>query len=209
MSDTQSRLGVAILVSGGGSNMEALIQAVKAGSVPHAEIALVISNRADAGALSRAKAHGIATQVIVSKGTPDDVFQEAVLKALEEYRIEAVCLAGYLKKVSHAIVQKFHGRILNIHPALLPKYGGAGMYGHFVHEAVIQAGDTESGCSVHLVDDEFDHGRVLAQKPVPVLPGDSPESLAERILKEEHKLYPAVLAQFCEQLVASRRESDD
>lgn len=189
--------------------MEALIQAVKKGKIPHAEVALVISNRPEAGALAKAQALGVPAQVVVSKDVSDDTFQVAVLQALEEHHIDIVCLAGYLKKVGRPIVQRYSGRILNIHPALLPKYGGAGMYGHFVHEAVLKAGEAESGCSVHLVDDEFDHGRVLAQVRVPVHKEDTPQSLAERILKEEHTLYPVVLGQFCEQLMASWGESDD
>jgi formyltetrahydrofolate-dependent phosphoribosylglycinamide formyltransferase len=200
---------IGILVSGGGSNMEALIEAGKRGTLPHAEIALVISNRPEAGALLKAQAHGIPTLVIASKNVPDEVFQTAVLNALEGHKIDIVCLAGYLKKVGPVIVKHYHGRILNIHPALLPKYGGTGMYGHFVHEAVIKACEVESGCTVHLVDDEFDHGDVLAQARVPVQPGDTPERLAERILMEEHKLYPKTVGLFCEQLIASRSAIDD
>jgi formyltetrahydrofolate-dependent phosphoribosylglycinamide formyltransferase len=196
-----SKLRVAVLVSGGGSNMEALIRAERAGRLPKAEIALVISNRPDAGAIERAKAHGVPTAVVASKSFAQDAdFQDAILKKLTEARIDIVCLAGYLKKVGARIVERFRGRIMNIHPALLPKYGGAGMYGHHVHEAVIAAGDLESGCSVHIVDDEFDHGPVLAQSRVPVLKGDTPQRLAERILEQEHQLYPQVLAQFCDQL---------
>ena len=152
------RFRVAIFVSGGGSNMEALIRAAEKGGLPRAEIALVICNRPDAGAVPRAQSHGIETAVIASKGAADQDFQASILSALIERRIDVICLAGYLKKVGSDIVQRYRGRILNIHPALLPRYGGAGMYGRFVHEAVLKAGDKESGCSVHLVDDEFDHG---------------------------------------------------
>ena len=199
------RFRVAIFVSGGGSNMEALIRAAEKGGLPRAEIALVICNRPDAGAVPRAQSHGIETAVIASKGAADQDFQASILSALIERRIDVICLAGYLKKVGSDIVQRYRGRILNIHPALLPRYGGAGMYGRLVHEAVLKAGDKESGCSVHLVDDEFDHGPVLAQRRVPVLTGDTPEGLAKRILEQEHQLYPQVLAQFCEQLVAAQR----
>jgi phosphoribosylglycinamide formyltransferase 1 len=191
---------VAILVSGGGSNMEALIQAQKKGALPKAEIVMVIANRPQAGALERARAQGMKTAVLDSKTMAEASFQSALQQTLEDHQIDIVCLAGYLKKVGPRIVERYRGRILNIHPALLPAYGGAGMYGHFVHEAVLNAGEKESGCSVHLVDDEFDHGPVLAQTRVPVLPGDTPQMLAQRILEEEHKLYPRVLAQFCEQL---------
>ncbi len=179
--------------------MESLVRAAQNGQVPCAEIVLVVSNRADAGAIAKAQALQIPTAVVPSKGVPDAEFQASLLRVLEQNRIDIVCLAGYLKKVSSEIVQRYRGNILNIHPALLPQHGGAGMYGHFVHEAVLQAGDKESGCSVHLVDDEFDHGATLAQTRVPVLPGDTPELLAKRILEQEHQLYPKVLAKFCEQ----------
>jgi len=208
-SGLSDRFLVAILVSGGGTNMEALIQAAKTGALPRADIALVISNQPEAGALQRARSQGVTTLVVESKSTPDEVFQAEILKALVDHQIDIVCLAGYLKKVGHDIVTQFRGRILNIHPALLPKYGGTGMYGHHVHEAVLKAGDPESGCSVHVVDDEYDHGPVLAQARVPVLKGDTPERLAERVLEEEHKLYPKALEDFCERLVASRRDTDD
>ena len=189
--------------------MEALIQAAEKGLLPKAEITRVVSNRPEAGAIKRAQAHGVKTVVIASTGVQDEAFQATLLSTLREDRIDIICLAGYLKKVGHSIVNHFRGRILNIHPALLPKYGGAGMYGHFVHEAVLRSGDKESGCSVHIVDDEFDHGTVLAQTRVPVRRVDTPDSLARRVLKEEHILYPKVLEQFCEDLVASERDSDD
>jgi phosphoribosylglycinamide formyltransferase-1 len=195
-----SKFRVAILVSGGGSNMEALIQAQRAGRLPSGEIAVVISSRPDAGAIGKAQRLGIEIVVIPSRSASDDQYQAAILKVLHEKKIDIVCLAGYLKKVGASIVNEYAGRILNIHPALLPKYGGAGMYGHHVHEAVLKACEVESGCTVHLVDNEFDHGRILAQSRVPVKPGDTPKSLAERILVEEHRLYPIVLAQFCEKL---------
>ena len=111
-----------------------------------------------------------------------------------------VCLAGYLKKVGPEIIGRFRGRILNIHPALLPKFGGPGMYGHQVHEAVIAAGEKESGCRVHMVDEEFDHGPILAQAQVPVLPGDTPDTPAARILEQEHGLYPKTIRRISESL---------
>jgi phosphoribosylglycinamide formyltransferase-1 len=208
-SDLSERFRVAILVSGSGTNMEALIQAAEKGALPRAQIVLVICNKPDADAIRKARFYGVEVAVIDSRtyGKDDDAFQAAVLKQLTDYRIDIICLAGYMKKVGKTIVERYVGSILNIHPALLPKYGGTGMYGAHVHDAVLQAGEKESGCSVHLVDDEFDHGRVLAQVRVPVQPGDTPEKLAERILEQEHKLYPVVLAQFCEQRIVSGRPS--
>jgi phosphoribosylglycinamide formyltransferase-1 len=194
---------VAILVSGGGSNLGAILEAKSAGKLPHVEIVLVLSSRSDAHAIERARAHAIESVVVEPKQFPSDqAFQAAVLETLVKARLDIICLAGYVRKIGSTIVERFRGRILNIHPALLPKYGGPGMYSHFVHEAVLKAGEKESGCSVHLVDEEFDHGRVLAQTKVPVLPGDTPELLAARILEQEHLLYPKMLKEFSEKLIA-------
>jgi phosphoribosylglycinamide formyltransferase 1 len=189
------------MVSGGGSNLEAILQSQETGALGSAQVALVLSSKADAFALARARNHRIATAIVERKAYPDEnAFQAAVLKALREAQTDVVCLAVYLRLVGPDIVAAYRGRILNIHPALLPKFGGAGMYGHFVHEAVLKAGDKESGCSVHVVDEVFDHGPVLAQVRVPVMPGDTPETLAARVLAEEHKLYPRTIREFCEKL---------
>ncbi|MBL0249406.1 MAG: phosphoribosylglycinamide formyltransferase [Elusimicrobia bacterium] len=125
---------------------------------------------------------------------------DAVADALLEKGVRVVCLAGFLLKVEPNFIRRFPGRILNIHPALLPKFGGKGMYGRHVHEAVLAAGEKESGCTVHLVDDEFDHGPAIARAKVPVVPGDTAEGLAARVLEQEHRLYPAALRQFLEKL---------
>lgn len=188
------KIRVGVLVSGGGSNFEALTQACRGGEVPEAEVALVISNKPGVGALERAGRLGVESMVIEPRDFPNRVTYFA--RIAEEFvrrEVGVVCLAGFLLKLEATLLQPFHGRIINIHPALLPKYGGAGMYGHFVHEAVLKAGDKESGCSVHLVDDEYDHGKVLMQARVPVQPGDTADTLAARILAEEHKLYPQAL----------------
>ena len=190
-----------MLVSGGGSNLEALLAAKAAGQLPNAEFVLVVSSRAGVFALERARKYGVPSVVLERKAFADEEgFQRAIEDALVRAKVEVVCLAGYLRMVGQNIIERYRGRILNIHPALLPKYGGAGMYGHHVHEAVLAAGEKESGCSVHVVDEEFDHGPVLAQARVPVLPGDTPEQLAARILEQEHRLYPDVLRQFTENL---------
>lgn len=188
------KIRIGVLVSGGGSNFEALTQACRGGEVPDAEVALVISHKPGVGALERAGRLGVESMVIEPREFPNRVTYFARLA--EEFvrrEVGVVCLAGFLLKLEATLLQPFHGRIINIHPALLPKYGGAGMYGHLVHEAVLKAGDKESGCSVHLVDDEYDHGKVLMQARVPVEPGDTAETLAARILAEEHKLYPQAL----------------
>ena len=116
-----------------------------------------------------------------------------LLEMLDEYGVEYIALAGYLKLIPVSVVQKYNGRITNIHPALLPKYGGKGMYGHHVHEAVIAAGDKESGATVHLVDEIYDNGKILEQEKVPVMPDDDPDALAARVLKIEHTIYPRAL----------------
>jgi phosphoribosylglycinamide formyltransferase 1 len=177
---------VAVAVSGRGSNLAALLRALPPGAA--AEIALVLSNRADADALEIARSRGIPTQVL-----QDPAEATAWLAALESAGIDLLVLAGYLKLVPPGVVARFRGRIINVHPALLPAFGGPGMYGRRVHEAVLRAGAAESGASVHLVDEVYDRGEVLAQERVPVLPGDTPETLAARVLAVEHRLLPAVV----------------
>lgn len=157
-----------------------------------AEICGLIASKPDIGAIHRAYKAGIPTSVI---SPSSDAFEKNLENQLDKWQPDLIILAGYLAKVPANILQKYTGRIINIHPSLLPKYGGAGYYGLRVHRAVLEAGDTESGCTVHIVTDEYDQGPVLAQKKVPVKPGDSPEELAERVLKEEHKLLPKVVSQ--------------
>jgi len=177
---------VAVAISGRGSNLAALIAALPAGSP--AEIGLVLSNRAAAGGLEIARASGVPTLVLADPGDAS-----AWIDALAAHRIDLVVLAGYLKLVPPRVVDRYRGRILNIHPALLPAFGGPGMYGHRVHEAVLAAGATVSGATVHLVDEVYDRGPILAQARVAVQPGDTPERLAARVLEAEHLLLPAVV----------------
>lgn len=184
---------VAVFLSGRGTGLQALIDAAKEGRLS-AEIVLVVSNNPEAFGLERAKNAGIATYVYNAKAFPSPLqAAEGLLSRLLESRVEYIALAGYLKMIPSLVLRAFPRKVVNIHPALLPKYGGKGMYGHFVHEAVIAAGDKESGATVHLVDEIYDHGATLEQVRVPVLAGDTPESLAERVLQEEHKLYPIAL----------------
>jgi phosphoribosylglycinamide formyltransferase-1 len=190
-SENSARL--AVFVSGSGSNLQALIDATKAG-ILSARIVLVVSSRRDAYGLERAAKENIDTFVFKTKkyATPTDA-SRSLLDKLNEHEVDYIALAGYLKLLPVELVRKYRHRIVNIHPALLPKYGGKGMYGHFVHEAVIANGDKESGVSVHLVDEIYDHGKVLDQVRVPVMPEDTPDDLAARVLKQEHKLYARVL----------------
>ena len=191
----EEKIPIGVLISGGGSNLQAIIDAARAPLLERARVAVVISNKAGAYGLERARKAGINALALDPKDFPSrtDYFSR-IISELEDRRVRVVCLAGFLLKLEPNIVARYSGRILNIHPALLPKFGGKGMYGHFVHEAVLRAGEKESGCTVHVVDAEFDHGPVLLQRKVPVLPGDTPETLAERVLKEEHACYPEAIA---------------
>jgi phosphoribosylglycinamide formyltransferase-1 len=177
---------VAVCVSGRGSNLAALLDALPPGSP--ATVALVVSNRATAGALELARGRGIATHILA-----DAADAAEWLHLLEAHRIALVVLAGFLSLVPAGVVRAHVGRIINIHPALLPRHGGPGMYGRRVHEAVLAAGDTESGATIHLVTEAYDQGQILGQARVPVRSGDTPESLAARVLAVEHRLLPAAV----------------
>ncbi|HXI19890.1 MAG TPA: phosphoribosylglycinamide formyltransferase [Gemmatimonadales bacterium] len=182
---------LAVCVSGRGSNLVALMEALK-GS-PGAEIALVLSDRPEAPALERARERGVPAEVLDDPGDP-----EQWLERLRRHRIDLVVLAGYLRLVPSAVISTYRGRILNIHPALLPAFGGRGMYGRRVHEAVLASGAALSGATVHLVDEEYDRGPILAQARVPVRPGDTPDTLAARVLEAEHRLLPVVILRAAE-----------
>lgn len=197
-------LDAAVFASGGGSNFQALIDHVEGFGerLPGWRPSLLISDRAQAGALERARRAGIPSSVVpVAHRDPDDVATET-LAVLAEAGIHFLLLAGYLRLVPPAVVRAFRGRILNIHPALLPAFGGKGMYGSRIHQAVLEAGACVTGVTVHLVDEVYDRGRILAQWPVPVLPGDDPELLASRVLAVEHLLYPRVADHLARALVA-------
>ena len=177
---------VAVAVSGRGSNLDALLRAL--GPEAPARVVLVLSNRHDAPALGRAAAHGIPT---VTLRDPTD--GPEWVAAMERHRADLLVLAGYVKLVPAEVVARYRGRILNVHPALLPSFGGQGMYGRRVHEAVLASGARESGATVHLVDEVYDRGAILGQARVPVLPDDDPETLAARVLQVEHRLLPAAV----------------
>ena len=176
---------IAVAISGRGSNLEALVRAL--GPNAAGKIILVFSDRNAAG-LDSARAHGIPAEIL-----NDPADGSEWLKLLERSRAELIVLAGYLKLVPAAVIAAYRERIINVHPALLPAFGGKGMYGRRVHEAVLASGARESGATVHLVDEVYDHGRILAQARVPVMPGDTPGTLAERVLAVEHRLLPATV----------------
>lgn len=182
-----------VFASGSGSNFKALHQAVLENEIP-ASITALISDNPKAKAIEYAKYCGISTYIL----SPKDFSEEAAwCKSLEAVLADGIpdliVLAGFLKKIPEPILSQYPKKIINIHPSLLPKYGGKGWYGKHVHRAVIQNRDSESGCTVHWVNNIYDGGPVIAQKRVPVYPDDTPESLAERVLREEHRLYPKVV----------------
>ena len=194
-----ARLNIAVFASGKGSNFKAILEAINSGSLPNSHIVLVISNNAEAGALVTAREQGIpAMHVSRSQFGSDDEFNIALLALLHHHGANFIVLAGYLKLVDKRIIQTFRGRIVNIHPALLPAFGGRGMYGMKVHEAVIKAGVPKSGATVHIVDEEYDRGPIVLQKEVQVAEGETPESLAAKVLEIEHQLYPEALRLFAE-----------
>jgi phosphoribosylglycinamide formyltransferase 1 len=197
MADNKKRL--AVFCSGTGSNFRALHHAILERGIA-AEFELCLSNRSQCGAFEFAEEQGIETLHLSEKqfGSYDE-FEDAMVMALMARGIDFILLAGYMRKVPDAVVAAFPDRILNIHPALLPKFGGEGMYGIHVHEAVLAAGEAESGATVHLVNEEYDKGRIVMQQRVPVLPGDTPEALAERVLECEHTLYPDALEKILEE----------
>lgn len=201
---SRSRIRIAILVSGKGrgSNMQAIVDACGSGRV-NGEVALVLGVRDDAPAMQRARAAGVKTLSI----SPNDFSQTsdydaAVLRALEEHSIDLVCLAGYMRLLGDETVRRYRNRIMNVHPALIPSFAGQGMYGHHVHEAVIESGVKFTGVTVHFVDEEYDHGPIVMQAVVPVDEDDTPDSLAARVLPVEHETYAAAVALFAEGRIA-------
>ena len=190
MTDTPSRL--AVLASGGGSNLQSIIDHFDAlGPDAPARVALVVSDRESAGALERARTHGIPAVWLARERNHE------LGALLAEHRITHVALAGYLRLVPSDVVTTFRGRLVNVHPALLPAFGGPGMYGHHVHEAVLRAGATVSGPTVHFVSEKYDEGAIIAQWRVPVRSDDTPVTLATRVLSAEHFIYPRCLASVC------------
>lgn len=179
------KIKISVMVSGGGTNFQALAESVKNGSIENAEIVRLITGSEKAFALQRAKALHIPSKVI--KDTKDAA---EILDLLKEAETDLVVLAGYLKILDPEIINAYKKRIINIHPALLPKFGGRDMYGLNVHKSVINAGEKESGATVHYVDEGVDTGEIILQKKVPVMPGDTPEKLAARVLETEHEILP-------------------
>lgn len=182
--------------SGSGSNFQAVVDAIENNEID-AVITGLISDNEHAGALRRAENHNIEVRVIKNFGTGEAT--EELLSVLRNWSPDLIILAGFLKKIPDEITRLYHNKIINIHPSLLPKYGGKGFYGKHVHQAVLEAGDKTSGCTVHYVNEEYDEGKIIMQKTVDVLPDDTPETLAARVLAEEHILLPNVIRQLLNQ----------
>jgi len=185
-----ARRRVGILISGRGSNMMSLVEASRAPDSAY-EVALVASDKPEAPGLAWARDNGVTTFAQSPKGMPKAEYEAIIDKALRDAGVEAIALAGYMRLLSDDFVARWHGKVINIHPSLLPKYKGLD-----THARAIEAGDSHGGASVHIVTEELDGGEVLGQAEVPIFPDDTPESLAERVLKEEHRLYPKTLAEF-------------
>lgn len=184
---------IVVFASGSGTNFQSIIDAAKRGELS-ANITGLITDKPNIGAIERAEKANIPTRTISPADYPgENEFSEALTTQLEIWDTDLIALAGYLKKIPTPVIHKYKNRILNIHPSLLPKFGGKGFYGMKVHRAVVDANQKESGCSVHIVTEEFDEGPVIAHTKVPVYQHESAEELAERILKEEHRLYPAAI----------------
>ena len=187
-------MNIAVFASHGGSDLQAIIDGCTANRIP-ARVAAVISNNADSLALDRARAARIpACHLSAKLFGSEELLAQKILEALARYDIDMIFLAGYMRMLHPAVLDAYAGRIFNSHPALLPKFGGRGMYGIHVHEAVLAAGEDETGVTIHRVSPEYDSGEIVAQTTVPVLPGDTPETLAARVLEREHSFLVEVVA---------------
>ena len=192
---------IGVMASGGGSNFKAIIDRIGEGDL-EAQCKFLITNNGGCGAVSHAESYGIPVYHISGKTHPDTVaYEAALLEVIDRYDIDLLILAGYMKALPASLIKRLPDRILNIHPSLLPKYGGKGFWGIHVHEAVIAAQEKESGPTVHLVSEEIDKGRILAQTRVPVVEGDTPETLAARVLVQEHDLYWRTIRDYAKQVL--------
>lgn len=190
------RIGVLVGAKGRGSNLMAILNAIAAGSLS-GQVAVVIGSLKGAPALEAAALAGIETVVVGTANRTDDEYGDVLLRAIAKRDVDLVVLAGYMRRLPDVLTTSYAGRIINIHPSLLPAFGGHGMYGRKVHEAVRDAGVSETGCTVHVVDNEYDHGAVVAQRRVDVLPEDSVDDIAARVLGAEHSLLVDVIRDIC------------
>ncbi len=191
------RIRIGVLASGGGTNLQAIIDSCESGEID-GDVVVVISNISDAGALERARKHSIPAFAFPHKGLTREQHEADIIQCLEQHKVDLVCLAGYLRMLTPILINKYAGRMMNTHPALLPSFGGKGMHGLHVHQAVLDYGCKVSGCTIHFVTLDVDGGPIILQKTVPVLEGDTAETLQERVLREEHKLYPRAVQLFAQ-----------
>ena len=196
----------AVLVSGGGTNLQALIDAEKAGKLPHVQFVSVISSRPDAYALVRAQSAGIPARVAERKGRAQDEFEKQILSFLDQAQADMIILAGFMSILSPDFVARYSRRILNVHPALLPAFGGKGFYGLKVHEAALRRGVKVTGATVHYVNEIADGGEIILQKAVDVLPGDTPETLQRRVMEQAEWLILPQAAEIAAQEILARAE---
>ena len=193
-------INIVVFASGSGTNFQAIIDAVNNGQID-GQIRGLITNKKDIQAIKRAQKNDIEHQYLSpTEFSSDQGYVDSLLQQLAEWDTDLIALAGYMIKIPPKVIATYQGHILNIHPSLLPKYGGKGFYGMNVHRAVIENGETESGCTVHVVTEKYDDGPILGQQKVPVKKSDDPETLAKRILEEEHKLYPQIISDLADQL---------
>lgn len=193
------KLKIAVLASGRGSNFQALLESIETGFIKNAVVVCVISNNSDAGVLTIAKSRNIPTYHISRKQYSTDAeFNNAILNVLSMFDVNFIVLAGYMKLLDASIIKNYQNRIINIHPALLPQFGGKGMYGKFVHDAVISSGAKYSGATVHIVDDKYDHGSIVLQERVALVENETSETLAAKVLEIEHRILPQAVRLFAE-----------
>lgn len=202
-----SKARIAVFVSGGGTNLEALLKAQESGAIPHGEIVVVLSSTAGAYALERAKNHGVPGFAVPRKGMDQADFETALSEKLTEYRVDLIVLAGFLSILSEAFVQRWPDRIVNIHPSLIPAFCGKGYYGLKVHEAALSRGVKVTGATVHLVNEIPDGGRILLQKAVEVLPGDTPEVLQRRVMEQAEWILLPQAAELLSAQIAQEKEN--
>ena len=189
-------MNIAVFASGRGSNFQAILKAIDDGRLP-ARVTLLVSNNSNAGALELARSQNIpAIHLSQKQYSSEGAYEEHLSELLTRHGVELIALAGYMKRVPSKVIERYRNRVLNIHPALLPAFGGTGMYGIHVQEAVLASGVKVTGATVHIVDEEYDKGPIVMQKAVEVLNDDTPETLAARVLPVEHEIYPEALAAF-------------
>lgn len=190
---------LAVLVSGGGSNLQSIIDSTKNGILKGiAEVSIVISNNPNAFGLQRANKENIKSIAFDYKSMNPEEYDKQMLSVLKDYKVDLICMAGYLKKLPDIIVNEYKNKILNIHPALLPKFGGKGMYGHFVHEAVVKSKEKKSGATVHFADGNYDTGKVIIQNTIDILESDTADDVAKKVLGIEHEIYPQAIKKVIE-----------